>query len=57
MNVLLIILRMLTHIHVYHASESAEDALDQVPINATNAEIIKFILYVGDNIKKYSFIY
>jgi len=57
MNVLLIILRMLRHSYVYRASESAEDALDQAPINATNAEIIKFILYVGDNIKKYSFIY
>lgn len=46
MNVLLIISRMLTRSYVYHASESAEDVLDQALISAINVEIIKFILYV-----------
>lgn len=56
MNVLLIISRMLTRNYVYRASESAEDALDQILISATNAGIIKFTLYVGINIKNIIFI-
>jgi len=56
MNVLLIISRMLTRNYVYRALESAEDALDQILISATNAGIIKFILYVGIIIKNIIFI-
>lgn len=51
MNVLLIISRMLTRSYVYRVSESVEGALDRNLINATNAGIIKFILYVDVNIK------
>ena len=50
MNALLIISRMLIRSNVYRVSESAEDALGQALISVTNAGIIKFTLYVDNNI-------
>lgn len=56
MNVLPIISRMLTRSYAYRASESAGDASGRSLISATNAGIIKFILYVDINIKNIVFI-
>lgn len=53
MNVLLIISRMLTPCYVYRASGSAEGALEQALISATNVETTKFTLYVKQYSKKY----